>query len=107
MVTGYVRAGVTSETKIQYSSVTEMFSFKSVQDSLLRLVWIVLRPVCVYQKVVSSGTEERETQGQGNIQFRIGNLKFSVSLPGLDHRCSSSNSVGQVDSQACVAESQP
>ena len=72
MVTGYVRAGITSETKIQYSSVTEIFSFKSVQDSLLRLVWIVLRPVRVYQKVVSSGTEERETQCQGNIQLELG-----------------------------------
>ena len=72
MVTGYVRAGVTSGAKIQYSSVTEIFSFKSVQDSLLRLVWIVLRPVRVYQKVVSSGTEEREIQCQGDIQLELG-----------------------------------
>ena len=74
MVTGYVHAGVTSETKIQYSSVREIFSFnlKSVQDSLLRLVWIVLRPVRVYQNVVSKGTEEREIQCQGDIQLELG-----------------------------------
>ena len=30
----------------------------------------------------------------------IGNLTFNMSLPGLDHRCSSSNSIGQVDSPA-------
>ena len=28
MVTVYVHAGVTSETKIQYSSITEIFSFQ-------------------------------------------------------------------------------
>ena len=49
--------------------------------------------------------------GKGNTMSReypvgIGNLRFTVSRPGLDHRCSSSNSVGQVDSQACDAESQ-
>ena len=65
VVTGYVHAGVTSETKIQCSSVTEIFPFKSDQDSLVELIWIVLRPILVYQNVVSKGTWERETQCQG------------------------------------------
>ena len=86
--------------------MAEIFSFKSDQDSLAKLVWIVPRPVRVYQDVVSKGTWERQIQCQGNIQWKLGNPESKRSLPGLDHRCSSSNSVGQVDSQAFDAESQ-
>ena len=85
MVTGYVRVGVTSETEIQYSSITEIFSLKSVQDSLAKLIWIVLRPVHVYQDVVSKGTWERQIQYQGNIQWKLGNPESKESLPVLDH----------------------
>ena len=66
--------GLLQRPRLKYSSVTEIFSFKSGQDSLVRLIWMVLRPVRVYQKVVSKGTEERETQCQGNIQLELGIL---------------------------------
>ena len=65
--------------------MTEIFSFKSDQDSLVELIWIVLRPIRVYQNVVSKGTWERQTQNQGNIQWELVNPESKESLPGLDH----------------------
>ena len=80
--------------------MAEIFSFKSDQDSLAKLIWIVLRPIRVYQNVVSKGTWERQIQCQGNIQWKLGNPESKRSLPGLDHQWSSSSTVEQVDSQA-------
>ena len=65
--------------------MAEIFSFKSDQDSLAKLVWIVPRLVRVYQDVVSKETWERQTQCQGNIQWKLGNPESKESLPGLDH----------------------
>ena len=93
MVTGYVRAGVTSETKTQiflnnrdiFFQECPRFTSKTDMDSA------ETRP-CI------SESSFKRHFGKGNTMSReypvgIGNLKFTVSQPGLDHRCSS-NSVG-------------
>ena len=106
MVTGFVRAGVTSETKIQIFLINRdiffqkwpRFTSKTVIDSA------ETRP-CISESSFKRNLGKRNTMLR-EYPVGNGNLEFTVSRPGLDHRCSSSNSVDQVDSQGCVTDSQ-
>ena len=52
----------------------------------------------LYRGWVSKRTSRKSNTMSRKYPLRIGNPVFQMSLPGLDHWCSSSNSVGQVDS---------
>ena len=65
--------------------MAEVFSFKSDQDSLAKLIWIVLRPVRIYQDVVSKRNLGKTNTMSRKYPVEIENPESRESLPGLDH----------------------